>query len=201
MEIDPAALSPGRLYQTMISIITPRPIAWVSTISPGGAVNLAPFSYFTGVGSQPPSLMFSVVNKPDGTPKDTLRNVELVREFVVNVVPFRLGQEMFETSFEFPYGVSELERAGLTARPSRVVRPPGILESPVQLECRMLQVVRIGNGPLAAHAVFGEIVWMHIGDEVLNGAGEVDPELLDTIGRLGGRTYTRTRDRFELTAG
>lgn len=199
MDIDPADCSPGRLYQTMISLITPRPIAWVSTISPAGVVNLAPFSYFTGVGSQPPSLMFSVVNKPDGSAKDTLRNVQANGEFVVNVVSSRLGRQMFATAADYPYGVSELERVGLTPRPSRCVRPPGVLESPVQMECRTLQIVRIGEGTLAAHAVFGEIVWFHLDDQVLNGAGEVDPDRLDTIGRMAGRTYTRTQQRFELT--
>ncbi|HMP78683.1 MAG TPA: flavin reductase family protein [Pirellulaceae bacterium] len=199
MELDPGTLSAGRAYQWMISIITPRPIAWVTTVSPDGIVNAAPFSYFTGVGSQPPTLMFSVVNKPDGTKKDTLRNIESTGEFVVNVVPHELGQLMFETSHEFPYGVSELERVGLATIPSHRVRPPGIAQSPVQLECRTLQIVCIGDGALAAHAVFGEITWMRIEDRLLNEAGEIDSERLDTIGRMGGRTYTRTRDRFKLT--
>ncbi len=142
--------------------------------------------------------MISVVNKPDGTPKDTLRNIQANGEFVVNIVSHSLSQAMIETSREYPYEVNEMDLAGLHPQPSRCVQPPGIAESPVQLECRVMQIVRIGDGLLATHAVFGQIVWMRIADRVLNEAGEVDPQLLDTIGRLGGKTYTRTRDRFEL---
>jgi len=198
MLIDPAAESASFVYSTMIRAITPRPIAWVSTISPMGVTNLAPFSYFNGICSSPAALMFSPVNRPDGSPKDTLVNIRDNGEFVVNVVPFSIAQPMFETAGDFQYETSEFSEVGLTPAPSKKVQPPGVQESPIQFECEVIQIVPVGEGPLAANVIIGKIVLMNIADNILDKDQKIDQAKLDTIGRMGGRSYSRTTDRFEL---
>jgi len=199
MQIDPAELSSSEVYAMMIRIITPRPIAWVSTISPNGVGNLAPFSYFAGVGSNPPSLVFSCVNRPDGTPKDTVRNLAAIPEFVVNVVPYSLAKKMHATSNEFDYEVSEFEQVGLTAAASVRVKPHQVAESPIRMECQVLEKLQIGIGPGAANLIVGKIVWIDVNDQILDERGKIDPQLVDAIGRMGGRSYCRTQDRFDLS--
>ncbi len=198
MQIDPAKEDPTIVYSTMIRAITPRPIAWVSTISSDGITNVAPFSYFNGICSDPAAIMFSPVNRPDGSKKDTVRNIESNGQFVVNVVPFSTAQAMFDSSADFEFGVSEFQEVGLTTLPSSRVKPPGVAESPIQFECELIQIVPVGNGPLAANVIIGKILLMNISDEVLDERGKIDPEKLDVIGRMGGRSYCRTTDRFEL---
>ncbi len=198
MKIDPATEDPALIYSIMIRAITPRPIAWVSTISLGGITNLAPFSYFNGVCSKPAALIFSPVNKPDGTKKDTVRNVEANGEFVVNIVPYALAQVMAKTAHEFAYEDSEFDSVGVTPEPSERVAPPRVSESPIQFECKLLQIVPVGEGPLAANVIIGEILLMCIDDRVLDAAGKIDPARVDSIGRMGGREYCRTRERFSI---
>lgn len=203
MDLDPQGLAPAEIYRLMTALIVPRPIAWVSTRGPGGTDNLAPFSYFMGVGSRPPSLAFSCVNRRDGSPKDTLRNIQDTGEFVVNVVPFRLAEAMNESSEDAPHGVDEFVLAGLEKAYSVRVAPPGVAAAPARLECRLLQAVPVGEGPLAATVVLGEVVHLHVDDAVLRpGVGpasaRLDPDLLDAVARMGGDLYARTRDRFAL---
>jgi flavin reductase (DIM6/NTAB) family NADH-FMN oxidoreductase RutF len=198
MIIDPAATPPRDFYKYMISVITPRPIAWVSTLSPRGLTNLAPYSFFNGVGANPPSIVFCPVNRRDGSKKDTLVNVEATREFVVNIVPYSLAKPMNESSAEVPYEESEFALTGLTPSPSEKIKPPRVKEAPVHMECTLIQVVPVGQGALGANIVVGRIIWMHIDDAVLNAQKEIDPAKLDTIGRMGGMLYSRTTERFEL---
>lgn len=198
MLIDPADTPPNRVYAQMIRAITPRPIAWVSTRSKNGVSNLAPFSYFSGVGSQPASLMFSVVNHPDGRLKDTTRNIRETQQFVVNVVPFEMVQAMSQTAANLEFETSEFEAAGLTEKNSLRVNVPAVAESPIQFECRLLKLVPIGEGPLAANVIIGEVLLMQVDDQVLDAQGKIDPERLDLVGRMGGLDYCRTRQRFEL---
>lgn len=198
MQIDPESENPSRVYATMIRAITPRPIAWVSTISAVGITNLAPFSYFNGICSQPAALMFSPVNKPDGSKKDTVRNIESNGQFVVNLVPYSAAESMFQTAGDYEYETSEFAAVGLTEKPSLRVRPPGVAQSPIQFECELIQIVPIGAGPLAANVIIGKILMMNIADEILDENGKIDPALLDTVGRMGGFSYCRTTDRFEL---
>lgn len=198
MQIDPETENPSVVYSTMIRAITPRPIAWVSTISPSGITNLAPFSYFNGICSQPAALMFSPVNKPDGSKKDTVRNIESNGQFVVNLVPYALAKPMFETASDYEYETSEFESVGLTEKSSERVKPPGVAESPIQFECELIQIVPVGEGPLAANVIIGKILLMNVADEVLDPDGKIDPALLDTVGRMGGRSYCRTTERFGL---
>lgn len=198
MEIDPAKVSAKKIYSTMIRTITPRPIAWVSTVSPSGVTNLAPFSYFNGVCSDPAVLSFSAVNKPDGSLKDTVRNIRSNEQFVVNVVPFKLAEAMAKTAAELPYDESEIDLAGLDTIPSVRVSPPRVCGSPVQFECRLFQIVQVGDGPSGANLILGKIELIHVDDAAVNKQGKIDPQLVDSIGRMGGREYCRTQDRFSL---
>lgn len=198
MLLDFSALKPRDAYAWMISTILPRPVAWVSTISAEGKTNLAPFSFFQGVTANPPTLMICPVNKRDGAKKDTVRNIEVVPEFVVNLVPFALAEQMNATAALLPYEESEFEAFGIAAAKSERVRPPRVAASPVAFECTLDRIVNIGEGPLAAHVVFGRIQSAHVADSVLNAEGKPDPDKLDLIGRMGGEMYTRTRERFEI---
>jgi flavin reductase (DIM6/NTAB) family NADH-FMN oxidoreductase RutF len=198
MRIDPAEIGLPDLYQWMVSTITPRPIGWVSSISATGLTNLAPFSFFQGVTPNPPTLLFSVANNRHGEKKDTIRNIEAVPEFVVNVVSYDLREAMNRSSALLPYGESEFGVAGVTPIASEKVRPPRVAESPVSFECKLHQIVRVGDGPLAGNVVFGTILLIHVNERVLDSAGKVDPAKLDTIGRIGASSYVRTTDRFEL---
>jgi len=198
MEIDLGPLKPRDAYALLISVILPRPIAWVSTLSADGRGNLAPFSFFQGVTANPPTLLFVVANTRDGSKKDTLRNVEATREFTVNLVPYSLAEAMNATSASLPHGESEFERFGVRPAPSARVKPPRVADSPVALECVLDRIVTVGEGPLAGNVVFGRILHAHVDDAVLGADGRPDPAKLDLIGRLGGEGYVRTRERFDL---
>ena len=198
MRIDPTQLPVREMYQYLIGAITPRPIAWVSTLSPRGIPNLAPFSFFNGVAANPPTVVFSPVNRRDGTKKDTVLNLEQRPEFVVNVVSFDHAVPMNASSEEFPYEISEFEKCGLTPVPSEKVGPPRVKEARIQMECVVPQIVPVGEGPLAANLVIGRILLMHVADEVLDAKKQIDPLKLDTIGRMGGEWYSKTRDIFAL---
>lgn len=198
MHVDFTALKPRDAYGWMISTILPRPIAWVSTVSADGKTNLAPFSFFQGVTANPPTLMFVPVNTRDGTKKDTVRNIEAVPEFVVNLVPFALAEQMNATAALLPYGESEFGAFGIAAAASARVRPPRVAAAPVAFECTLERIVLIGEGPLAANVIFGRILLAHVADAVLGADGRPDAGKLDLIGRLGGESYTRTTERFEI---
>ena len=182
----------------MVGTILPRPIAWVSTIAPNGGTNLAPFSFFQGVTANPPTLMFVPVNNRDGGKKDTVRNIELIPEFVVNLVPHALAEAMNKTASLLPYGESEFEAFGIASAPSLRVRPPRVAAAPVAFECTLHQIVHIGTGALAANVIFGRILVAHVRDDVLGAGGIPDARLLDLVGRLGGEDYSTTRDTFAM---
>ncbi len=198
MLIDVSRTDPLTAYRTLIDVVTPRPIAWVTTVDAEGRVNLAPFSFYNAVGSNPPVVVFSPGRKRDGSRKDTLQNVEATREFVVNAAVADLAAQVNLSSAELPHGESEVELTGLTLLPSVHVRPPRLAESPVHLECVVLQVLSLGDGPGAANLVIGEVVLFHVADAVLDGRGRVDPRKLRAIGRLGGDSYCHTTDVFEM---
>lgn len=185
-------------FKTLLSCVVPRPIAFVSTISAKGLLNLAPFSFFNGVGSNPPAVIFSPCTKADGTTKDTLNNLREVPEFVVNVVPFGIREAMNEASYPYPPEMDEFDAAGFTPLPSRFIRPPRAAESPVHLECRLLQIVPVGNGPLSANICIGEVLCFHLAEELALPDGTADVTRLDLIARLGGDDYSTIRDRFTL---
>jgi flavin reductase (DIM6/NTAB) family NADH-FMN oxidoreductase RutF len=198
MLLDFSSLPARDIYAWMTATIQPRPIAWVSTISPDGRTNLAPFSFFQGITASPPTLMFVPVNTRDGARKDTVRNIELVPEFVVNTVNFALAGKMNATAALLPYGESEFEAFGVASTPSTRVRPPRVAEAPVAFECTLHSIVRIGEGPLAANVIFGSIHLVHVSNSVLGPDGRPDPARLDMIGRMSGEEYTRTTERFSI---
>jgi flavin reductase (DIM6/NTAB) family NADH-FMN oxidoreductase RutF len=198
MEILAQTTPAPEFYKYLISIITPRPIAWVSTISKAGVPNLAPFSFSSGVTSHPPTHLFCPANHSDGRKKDTLINIEETGEYVCNVVPYALRVPMVASSEEFPPNVNEFEKAGITAVASTLIKPPRVKESPVAMECKVIQIIPIGTGPNAGNIVVGEILVLHIDDAVMKN-GKIDPDVMDTIGRMGGADYCRTTERFTLT--
>lgn len=198
MTIDPAEHEPSNIYKLMVGAIVPRPIAFVSTISARGVYNLAPFSFFTGISANPPVICFSpMVRGSDGQRKDTLQNIEATREFVVNVVSEEFAAQMNMCSPEFPPDVDEFAISGLTPIPSDLVKPPRVRESHVQMECRLLQVVHVSPKPLGGSIVMGEVLRFHVEDGLIENF-KIDPDKLGAIGRMGGPTYARTTDRFDM---
>lgn len=196
--IDPATTEPRHVYKLMVGAIVPRPIAFVSTISADGVLNLAPFSYFTAIGANPPAVCFSPGRRRDGTKKDTLSNVEATGEFVVNVVSEEFAAQMNACSAEVAPEVDEFVLSGLTPIASDLVKPPRVRESHLQMECRLIQVVHVSSKPLGGSLVIGEVVRFHVDDALLAGDYAIDPDKLRAIGRMGGPTYVRTTDRFDM---
>ncbi len=196
--IDPAQLDYNDIYKLMVGIIVPRPIAFVSTIDAAGVLNLAPFSYFTACGSNPPVVCFSTAVRAGArSHKDTLRNVEATGEFVVNVVSEEFAAQMNATAAEVPPEVDEFVLSGLTPLASDLVKPPRVAESKVQMECRLYQIVTVSEKPGGGILVLGEVLRFHVLESLLDGY-KIDPDKLNAIGRMGGPTYVRTHDRFEM---
>ena len=192
MDFDPAVVPPRDLYRAMIASICPRPIAFVTTLSRSGVANLAPFSFFNGVTSDPPVVSIAVARKRDGTKKDTWRNAEETGEFVVNVVVPELMDAVITGARELPPEVSELELSKEPTEPSARVRPPRLARSPLHFECALLKVVEVDDVGL----ILGRVLLLHARDEVLTD-GLPDPRKLTFVGRLGGDLYCRVNDLFE----
>ncbi len=194
MELDPATLSPSRLYPLMISCIVPRPIAWTSTQDESGRRNLAPFSFFGGVSADPFTVMVSV-GRRDGARKDTARNLLAMREAVIHVVNRPLAEKMVATSADVDEEISEFELVGLTPLPSVRVRPARVAGAPIALEARVDRHLEVGSAPVDLFLL--EVVYLHVADELLV-AGVVDPKRLDAVGRLGGAGYCETTHTFSI---
>lgn len=186
------------VYHLLVGLVTPRPIAWVTTRSPSGVINLAPFSFFNAFGANPPIVVISPTLKRDGTKKDTHRNIEATGEFVINAAVASLAEKVNLTSKEIADDQSEVELAQLHTAPSTAVTVPRIAESPFVLECKVLQILPMGDGPIAANLVIGQVLHLHIDDAILDASGKVDPRKLKTVGRLGGDYWCHTSDLFEL---
>lgn len=197
--IDPAQNAAQDNYKLIIGSVLPRPIAFVSTQSPDGRLNLAPFSFFTGVCSNPPTILFCpMIRGSDGHKKDTLLNIEATQEFVVNVVSEDIVQPMNQTATEFPADVDEFQESGLTPAPSLIVKPPRVLESPISMECKLQQIVFVGDGGIGSGSVvLGTVVQFHIREDLYH-AGRIDTALLKPIARLAGSAYCPVRDVFEV---
>jgi flavin reductase (DIM6/NTAB) family NADH-FMN oxidoreductase RutF len=185
------------VYQMLVGLVTPRPIAWVTTLSPQGVANLAPFSFYNAFGANPPIVVFSPTLRRDGTKKDTLLNLEKLGEFVIHAAVESLAEKVNATSRELPREESEIDMAGLTTVPSTKVKPPRLREAPVALECKVRQILPMGTGPIAANLVIGEIVMMHVADDMLDAKGKPDPHKLKMVARLGGEYWCRSTDLFE----
>ncbi|MCC6660568.1 MAG: flavin reductase family protein [Phycisphaerales bacterium] len=207
MEIDPLLLPQADRYKLLIGCIVPRPIAFVSSVSPDGRPNLAPFSFFAGVASEPMSLLFCPVSRPDGSDKDTLRNVLPESEggtgqFVVNIVTEAIERRVAACAEPLEYGESEFALSGLTPARSRRVTPPRVAECPVSFECITDRVIRLSPGsPAGGNIVIGRVVYFHAVDGLIDERHRTDPAGLAAIGRMGGLTYCRTHERFEMPMG
>ncbi len=198
MQFDFAGMQPANIYKLLVSTVVPRPIAWVTTQDLDGSVNAAPFSFFNCVSGDPPVICFGIGGRAPGDAKDTGGNIRRTGQFVVNLVSYRLAQQMNVTAIEFGKEVDELAQAGLTIAPSMRVRPPRIAEAPVSMECERLVIVEVG---VDRAVILGKVVAMHIADDcVLDPARcYVDTPRLDLIGRMhGAGWYARTTDRFEM---
>ena len=199
MTVDPKAQPYLNVYKLLIGSIVPRPIALVSTISSEGIRNLAPFSFFTGISSKPALICFCPGPRATRGPrKDTLRNISMTKEFVVNIVSEEIAEAMNLTSGEYPPEVDEFEVAGLTAIASDLVKPPRVAESSVNMECRLYLAIEFSEEPGGGNLVIGEVLRFHVDDRVVENF-KIDPDKLRAVGRMGGPTgYSRTRDRFDM---
>lgn len=199
--LNPADHAPTDIYKLMIGLIVPRPIAFVSTIDEQGIRNLAPFSYFTGCSTNPPVVCFCAAVRSAlsslNPHKDTLHNVQATGEFVVNIVSEDFAEKMNATSADVPPDVDEFELSGLTPVASELVRPFRVAESRVQMECKLRQIIHVSDKPGGGSLILGDVVRFHINEEILDGY-KIDPDKLNAIGRMGGPTYVRTHDRFDM---
>ena len=196
MELDLEGQFADRAYPILASLVTPRPIALVTTLSPDGKVNAAPFSFFNVLGAAPPILAFAPGDRDDGTPKDTARNIRLTHEFVVNLVDEAIAEAMNKCAASLPCAENEHVSASLHAAPSTVVKPPRILESPVSLECKEWGTLQIGDN----RVVIGLVKRVHLREELFDVERKrVRSDKLFLIGRMASpHWYCRTRDRFEM---
>jgi flavin reductase (DIM6/NTAB) family NADH-FMN oxidoreductase RutF len=206
-EFDVNRMTPGERYRLLIGAIVPRPIAFVSTVSREGATNLAPYSFYNGVGAEPMLVMFCPANNADGSPKDSLVNALPTDEggtgvFVVNVASERYERKVAAAGEALAHGESEFELTGLTPMPAAAVAAPRVAESPVGFECETERVIRFaGDAPGGANLVIGRVVHAWADASVSSEVGHVDPAKLAAIGRMGGPDYVRTRERFALPRG
>lgn len=197
MKIDPANLEWKEAHELLVSTVMPRPIALVSTIGEDGVFNVAPFSFFAPVATKPMLVGFETGWKKDGRKKDTLVNIEFSRDFVINVVDEALAEAANQASGNYPSYVDEFKEVGLTTVKADIVKPPMVAESPINLECRLVQILEFGDAPRRASFIIGEVVRVHIKDEL-----HVSDEMLvsgwKAVGHMGGELWCRTRDIFEL---
>ncbi len=193
MEFEIARTDPHHAYNLLIGLVVPRPVALVTTVDLEGRVNAAPFSAYNYVSAEPPVVALGIANRPDeeGVEKDTSRNIRATGEFVVNVVNEPLAEAMNVCAVAFPPGESEVAAAGLATVPSTLVKPPRIALAPAHLECRLLQVIDVGN----THIVLGKVVLFHVDDEFVDPKGPyIRADAMHNIGRMnGGGNYVRTR--------
>lgn len=196
MELDFEGQHADRAYPILASLVTPRPIALVTTLSPDGKINAAPFSFFNVLGAEPPIVAFAPGDRDDGTPKDTALNIRQTREFVVNLVDEAIAEPMNRCAASLPYGENELTNAGLTTAPSSSVKPPRIAEAPASLECSEWGTLQIGGN----RVVIGLVKRVYVRDEFFDSAKlRVLGDKLSLIGRMAApHWYCRTRDRFEM---
>jgi len=183
-------------YKLLTGLVIPRPIGWIGTVDDGGRPNLAPYSFFQAVASNPPTVLFSA-GVADGHEKDSLVNARTTMEFTCNLVDVAVSEAMNTSSAALGRGESEFDFAGLTPLGSTDISAPRVAEAKASFECVVTQFVELGTAPLSNVVVFGEIVRFHVDDDVLDGT-RIDFESLDAVGRLAGNSYVTIRDRFDL---
>lgn len=193
--LDPKQLSPVQIQAYLQGAVAPRPIAFASTLDVNGVPNLSPFSFFNIFSANPPVLVFSPARRVrDNTIKHTLINCEATREVVINLVNYEMVQQMSLASTEYPQGVNEFQKSGLTPLPSHNVKPYRVAESPVQLECKVTQILALGQEGGAGNLIICEVVKFHINEAVMDAKGLIDPEKIDLVARLGGNWYSRAKE-------
>ncbi|MDP9350819.1 MAG: flavin reductase family protein [Chloroflexota bacterium] len=197
MIFDPAQMDMEGVYKMLTGLVVPRPIAWVSSRSPEGVNNLAPFSFFAAITPSPPHIAISIGER-EGTTKDTLRNLQAAGDFVVNTVSADVVEAMNTTSGDWPAEVSEFDAAGLTAIPSDLVSAPRIEEAVANMECVVRQILPVGGPPYGAHLVIAEVVRFHVRDGLVLERGRIDLHALRAVGRLAGSTYASTDAQYDL---
>ena len=192
MEFDVERLSLQETYLRMVQLITPRPIAWVSTLSIDGIPNVAPYSFFSGVGANPPTVCFAPANNAQGQAKDTLENIRRTGQFVVNIVTEPVSQAMHRSADDVAPDVDEFAFVGIDQAPCVKIKPPRVKQAVAAMECTLHSAIALGTGPGGANLVIGNVVYFHIDDAL------VDEKVLHTIGRVGRREYTEVKETFRL---
>ncbi len=197
LSIDPKEISTGKLHGYLLSAVAPRPIAFASTMDVDGNPNLSPFSFFNVFGANPPTMIFSPARRVrNNTTKHTLDNAVATKEVVINVVNYDIVHQMSLSSTEYPEGVNEFEKAGLTMLPSDTIKPFRVGESPVQFECKVTDVIYTGDEGGAGNLIVCEVLKVHISEDVLDDNGSIDQHKIDLVARAGGSYYSRARDGF-----
>ena len=199
--IDPQDLTTGEVHKILLNAVTPRPIALASTIDKNGNVNLSPFSYFNVFSAAPPILVFSPANRvTDNSRKDTLENILETKEVVINLVDFSLVEPTSLSSVYYERGIDEFLKSGLTKIISKKVLPPRVLESPISFECKVNEVISLGNNGGAGNLIISEIVMIHINKQLLTQKGDIDPLKLNLVARMGGNYYlnVKSENLFEI---
>ncbi|MEM0517953.1 MULTISPECIES: flavin reductase family protein [Aequorivita] len=195
ISIEPHQLSTAKLHGYLLGAVSPRPICFASTINKKGEVNLSPFSFFNVFSAKPPILVFSPARRGrDNTTKHTYENVLEVPEVVINIVSYAMVQQVSLSSTEYAAGVNEFKKAGFTELASEKIKPPRVAEAPVQLECKVNEVIKLGTEGGAGNLVICEVVKLHIKEEILDENGAIDPFKIDTVSRLGGNWYCRAKE-------
>ena len=201
IKIDPKEIETAKLHGYLLGAVAPRPIAFASTLDQDGKPNLSPFSFFNVFSANPPIAIFSPARRVrNNTTKHTLENAKATKEVVINIVNYGIVEQMSLSSTEYPDGVNEFTKSGLTPVPSEMVKPFRVKESPVQLECEVKEVVELGNEGGAGNLVICEIKLVHIDENVLDSHGQIDPKKIDLVARMGGNWYCRANGEalFEI---
>jgi flavin reductase (DIM6/NTAB) family NADH-FMN oxidoreductase RutF len=192
LHIDPKEKSVGEVFDYLLGGVAPRPIALVSTLSADGEPNLAPFSFFNAFGGNPPTVAFSPSRRRrDGTTKDTYHNLMATKECVIQVVTYEIHQQVNLASGEYEAGVDEFAKSGFTPVASDIVKPARVAESPFQMECKLKEIINLGDGPGSGNLCICEVVRFHIDERLFNDKGVIDPQLIDLVGRNSARFWTR----------
>lgn len=194
ISVEPKELSPAKLQSYLQGAVAPRPIAFASTMSQSGKPNLSPFSFFNVFSSNPPILIFSPARRVrDNTIKHTLINCDATREVVINIVNFDMVQQMSLSSTEYPEGVNEFLKSGFTQIPSDIVKPYRVAESPVQFECKVNEIIALGAAGGAGNLIICEVVKIHVNETILDEKGDINPEKIDLVSRMGANWYSRAK--------
>ncbi len=197
MNFDPLLIEATQCYKLMVGSVTPRPIAWISSVSSTGVLNLAPYSFFTVASCNPPVLAVTHVNPRDRAAKDTLTNLRATNECVVNIVSEDQAAIMNASCGNYPPEVSEFAVLGIESEPSHLVAVAGVKVANVRFECNLREVLSVSSLPLGGHMMLLDVVNIFVNESVLVD-GQIAPHLLNTIGKLGGDLYATTHDRFEM---